>query len=67
MSTSTLDHDACAADLEQRIKDKGSEAIAMAVKRNSLGARRCYVEMAALIAQRTPETVARMERERGLR
>jgi len=42
-------------------------ALFLAVERDSLGARRCYVELAALIAQRTPETVARMERERGLR
>jgi hypothetical protein len=67
MNTSTLNHDVCAAELERRIKAKGDEAMFLAVERDSLGARRCYVELAALIAQRTPETVARMERERGLR
>jgi len=53
-------------DLEQRIKDKGAEAMRLAIARDTKGARRSYVEMAALVAQRTPETVQRLERERGL-
>ena len=58
---------ACAADLEQRIKAKGDEALRLAIARDSKAARLCYVEMAALIAKRSPETVERLERERGLR
>lgn len=55
------------AELELLIRGKGDEAMRLAVARDSIGARRCYVELAALIAQRSEETVHRMECERGLR
>lgn len=67
MTTATLTNPAeVAADLEARIKATGAEAIRLAIARDSLGARRLYVVMAGLIAQRTPETVRRMEAARGL-
>jgi hypothetical protein len=56
-----------AAALETEIKEKGAEAMRLAAAGNSKAARACYVELAALVAQRSPETVARMEAQRGLR
>lgn len=57
----------CAEALERQIKAKGEEAMQLAAAGNSQAARRCYVEMAELVGRRSPETVARLERERGLR
>lgn len=54
-------------EIERRIKDVGDRAMQLAAAGDSKAARACYVEMAGLVAMRSPETVARLERERGLR
>lgn len=53
--------------LEQRIRDAG----ALVEKHQNAGhtqkAREAFAEVRKLVAQRTPETIAEMEAERGLR
>jgi hypothetical protein len=66
--------DPAAAELEDQIRRRGIRielAVDLAQTTGDAGmlefARECHAERAALIAQRTPEVVAAMERERGLR
>lgn len=55
------------ADLERRIKAKGEEIMTLAKAGQSKAASAMCIEMAALVAQRSPEAGLRFEIARGLR
>jgi hypothetical protein len=64
MSEAVFDAD---ADLERRIKAKGEEIMTLAKAGQSKAASAMCIDMAALVAQRSPEAVLRFEIARGLR
>jgi hypothetical protein len=66
--------DPAAAELEDQIRRRGIRVALAFELAQTTGdasmlefARECHAERAALVAQRTPETIAKLERERGLR
>ena len=66
MSTQTMERPTDQAGLERSISHKSREALQRYQAGDRDGARRSYSQMAALVAQRSPAIVRRMELERGL-